>query len=58
MSDILIRSSETTIMGLTDEHEIAFRINKSNWKGELYKNEYGKVMESTIELMKPTGDMI
>lgn len=52
----IIRSSETTVVGITENNEIAFRIDKRNWKGELYKNDYEKVMEATIELMNPTGE--
>lgn len=56
MTQLLIRGSETTVVGITTNHEIAFKIDKSNWKGELHKKEYEKVMEATIELMNPTGE--
>ena len=56
MSKVIIRSSETTVMGLTDENEIVFRINRDTWKGEAYNKDYEKAMESIIKLMNPTGE--
>ena len=56
MVKTIIRSSETTVVGITEYNEIAFRIDKRNWKGELFNKEYEKAMEATIELMNPTGE--